>query len=567
MNRVTFGVLMAAATLAVMARADETAAGRYPRRWFYAAYNLQVPANVSVVEQLLERAAKAGYNGMVLADYKLQILDRVPDFYFKHAEQVKRKAASLQIELIPAVFPIGYSSGLLSHDPNLAEGPPVIDAPFVARNGEAVPDGKPVRLVNGDMEYVKGNKILGFSFQDDPGKISFVDRGVVHGGSASCRFENVGKGGSGNGRLIQRVAVRPHTAYRLAAWVRTRDLKPTGDLKLLALGGRNGRPLTFLETKTEATSDWHQIDVVFNSLDETEVNIYAGQWGGGTGTFWLDDLTLREVGLVNVLRRPGCPFTVRNADGTITYEEGKDYAPFADPLLGQVPYAGEYDYDHAAAPLRLTADSRIKEGDRLRVSWYHPIIIHGEQVCCSLVEPKVYELLADQARRVHALFQPATYFFSHDELRVAGWCELSRKSGKTPGQLLAENVGRCAAIVREVNPTARMAVWSDMFDPNHNAVNHYYLVNGDLAGSWNGLPKEITIVNWNSGKAAASLKFFADRGHEQVIAGFYDGDERNFRHWQEAAKGIDGVNGFMYTTWQSRYQLLERYGELMRNAR
>jgi len=29
-------------------------------------------------------------------------------------------------------------------------------------------------------------------------------------------------------------------------------------------------------------------------------------------------------------------------------------------------------------------------------------------------------------------------------------------------------------------------VWSDMFDPLHNAVDHYYAVKGSLKDSWKG---------------------------------------------------------------------------------
>ena len=77
-------------------------------------------------------------------------------------------------------------------------------------------------------------------------------------------------------------------------------------------------------------------------------------------------------------------------------------------------------------------------------------------------------------------------------------------------------------IVRDLDPKANIVIWSDMFDPNHNAVDRYYAVNGSLKGSWEGLPADVTIVNWNSGKAADSLKFFAGRGHKQILAGFYD---------------------------------------------
>jgi hypothetical protein len=109
-----------------------------------------------------------------------------------------------------------------------------------------------------------------------------------------------------------------------------------------------------------------------------------------------------------------------------------------------------------------------------------------------------------------------------------------------PGRLLADNVRRCVALVKEVNPKARLVIWSDMFDPNHNAVERYYLVNGPLTGSWEGLPREVIVANWNGGKRSESLRWFAGRGHEQVIAGYYDDGLEDFRRWDEAARGVSG---------------------------
>src|SRR5207244_1101853 len=81
--------------------------------------------------------------------------------------------------------------------------------------------------------------------------------------------------------------------------------------------------------------------------------------------------------VTNVLRRPGCPFVVASADGKVVYEEGKDYLPVRDPRLGRSPWAGEYSFRHKGPTLQLTEASRIKGGERLRVSWYHPILTHG----------------------------------------------------------------------------------------------------------------------------------------------------------------------------------------------
>jgi hypothetical protein len=177
-------------------------------------------------------------------------------------------------------------------------------------------------------------------------------------------------------------------------------------------------------------------------------------------------------------------------------------------------------------------------------------------------EPKVFEIVEDQIRRVNDLFQPKTFFLSHDEIRVAGWSEPEMASGKTSGELLADNVRRCCEIIKKQNPQARLCIWSDMFDPHHNAKDQFYLVRGDLADSWEGLPKDMLIINWNSGQAAKSLPFFADRGHGQVVAGYYDAPPERIKVWLAAGdstKSAGSIRGVMYTTWQSNFADLEKF--------
>jgi hypothetical protein len=544
-----------------LARAAEKDGPRYRFRWVYVATNLLVDKNADQLISLIGRAEKAGYNGILLDDYKFNKLGEMPRNYFKNVARVRKAAAAAKIEIIPAVFPIGYSAGLLGHDPNLAEGMEVKEAPFVVKGRQAVllPD-PPVRVVNGDFEEVKGSRFTGFSYQDGPGRTTFPDRKVVHHGRVACRMQAPGKRKvPGNCRVIQSVKVRPHACYRLSCWVKTENLKTSG-FRLLAQGtGKEGRQLTFHETRLKATLDWTPVEVIFNSQKESGVDLYAGMWGGFSETLWLDELQVEEVALVNVLRRTGCPLSVASADGKTVYKEGKDYEPVRDRRMNQ-----DYDFRHPGAPLRLTANSRIKDGDRLRVSWYHPVVVHGSQVMCCLTEPKVYDLLRDQARRVQDLLQPKTFALSHDEIRVANWCRTCLKTKQTPGALLAANVRRCVAILKEVNPRARIVVWSDMFDPFHNAVDRYFLVNGSWKGSWEGLPREVIIANWNSDKARESLKWFAGRGHTQIIAGYYDSGLENFKNWDATARGVPKVDGFMYTTWMAKYGDLEAYGKAMR---
>jgi hypothetical protein len=538
--------------------ADDT---RYDRRWVWVMSNMLVEKEADRVVALIERAGKAGYNGVVISDYKFNFLDRMPRHYFEHAGRVKEAARRAKVEIIPGIFPIGYGNGLLANDPNLAEGMAVESAPYVVRRGEAILEPEPsARVVNGDLEQTKGDLFAGFGYQDEPGKQTFADRAVVHQGKVSCRMENLGAGPVS--RLIQKVKVRPHACYRLSCWVKTRDLAPTGAFRLLAMGATNGHPLTFHEGGLEPTHDWTRLEVVFNSQDQAEVNLYAGLWGGKSGTIWLDEMALEELSLVNILRRDGCPFRVTSADGKMTYTEGKDFAPVHDPRLGRDPWDGEYRSDHAGPSIRLTPASTIKNGQHLQVSWYHPVSTHGTNVAPCLSEPKVYDLLRNQAQQVEQLFHPRTVFMQHDELRVANWCQACRTRKLTPGALLADNARRCVQILKEVSPNARVVVWSDMFDPTHNAVKDYYLVNGTLEGSWEGLDRSVIIANWNAGKARASLDFFAKRGQSQILAGYYDSDD-NLATWNAAAKGVPGVIGFMYTTWQNKYDDLERYGKAL----
>ena len=101
-----------------------------------------------------------------------------------------------------------------------------------------------------------------------------------------------------------------------------------------------------------------------------------------------------------------------------------------------------------------------------------------------------------------------------------------------------------------------------MFDPTHNAHGDYYLVNGSWSGSWEGLGKDLIVVNWNSGaKSAESLRFFAGRGNRQILAGYYDGKPDSIRAWLATAREAapSSLAGIMYTTWQGRYDDLEAF--------
>jgi len=521
-------------------------------------WNLGRDEDVPEVLRVLEEGARHGINGAVVSCGLDTLCKKSPDF-FRRLEEVKKACEALRMEFIPAVFSVGYGGAALAHDRNLAEGIPVEEALFEVKGAEAHlrPDGT-AGIVNGGFEeYIKGDRLRGYAFHDQPGEISFRDTRVKHGGESSLRLENFTANPHGHGRVMQEVRVRPRRCYRLGLWVRTEGLQPAGAFRILALAGkRELAPRTF---HLPPTGDWQRLTTVFNSLNFESVRLYAGLWGGRAGRVWLDDWTLEEVGLLNVLRRPGTPVTVRSEDGATVYEEGRDYAPPADPRYSP------YRVDREAPPLKILPGGRIRDGQRLRVSWYHPMVIHDSQVTVCMGEPALYEIFDHEAKLLAERVRPRRVLLNMDEVRMGGTCRACR--GRNMAELLGECITRQVAALRRHLPGVEVYIWSDMLDPNHNAHGDYYLVEGDFTGSWERVPKDLTLAVWGGEPREKSLRFFAERGFRTLVACYYDADDlKDVRGWLEVARGTPRVRGFMYTPWQKKYALLPAFGDLLKEG-
>jgi hypothetical protein len=521
---------------AALLLAATTPTGAAPlQRWIYCPSNLLVDKNVDELAMLFHRAGAAGYTHVLLADSKFAKLGDLDERYFRNVARVKALAAENHLELVPALFPIGYSNDILWHDPNLIEGLPVTNALFVVHNGAArLQSELPVTFRGGDFADLKQ-----WDWKDDT---------VVADNGAARVTDPRGK----LARIVAKLKVLPFHQYHISVRIKTQDFHGTPEVKVLPPKGE----LNFNYLKVKATQDWQTHHVVFNSLTNTEVNIYFGCWDGTTGSLWWDDANIEEVGLVNLIRRDGAPLEVRKDDGT-PLAEGRDFERTVDPLMGNHPWNGEYDIYHEPPTIKTS----LPDGTRLRVAYYHAVTIYDGQAGICPSEPRTVELLADQARRMHATWSAKGYFMSHDEIRVFNWCAACQRRHLDAGAILADNVRTCIRLLRAVNPGGRIYVWSDMFDPNHNAHGDYYLVRGDFTGSWEGLDKEVIIVPWYFEKRDASLKWFADRGHAQVIAGYYDAAPERIRDWLASARKVSGVQGVIYTTWEHKYGDLERFAE------
>jgi hypothetical protein len=508
-------LLIVAAICACMcscATAPPAAKKVFPKRWVYVSNPLATDQDVAALRQIVETAAAHGLNGMALAG--LDRIDRQGPEYFVHLKQIKELCDRLGVAIIPSGFGTGYGGALLAHDPNLAEGLAVKRALFVAERGRAV-------------------------FQPERAPIVEASSGVA----PMTRFEKL-------------LAVIPYRNYRLSVRVRGAGIAPGATLEIRADTLDRRRNRCWFEAAFSSGSGWREFTTGFNSASADKLNINFGIEDGLAGKVEIADLRIEEVGLLNVVRRAGTPLAVRGEKEGMVYEEGRDFAPVADPHLN-------FRFDHEGPSIQLTAGSRIREGERLRVDYYPGALIYKDQVPACMSEPKVFEIWSKQFPLIQKYLAPKTYLLSLDEERMGGTCETCRRRRMSMAAMLGDQATRLYDMVQAASPGAEVFVWSDLFDPNHNARGDYYLVDGDYSGSWRYLPKEMQIACWNFDTRDRSLMHFSKLGFKTLGAAYYDADDlTNPEGWLESLDRTPGAVGIMYTTWNNKYKLLPGFGDL-----
>ena len=545
-------LLVALACCAAGAAPMWGASPAYPDRWVYVSTNLASDSELERVAGIARTASEHGLNGMLLSA-GFDSLDLKSPQFLARLERLKSTCDAAGLEIIPLGFSVGYGSGVMAHDRNLAAGQPVRGALFLAGKREArFLSDRAVTIANGGFERAEGGLPAGFTAQ---GRRAALDRQVFHSGHASLRLDDF-SGPEGSVYVAQSVRVQPYRSYRLRAWVKTEGAGPQMLIHLVAQAS-DGRPLSFMELPLAATSDWHELTWGFNSWYADRVEIRAGVSQGKHGRVWIDDLTLEEVGLANVLRRPGTPLAVRNEKTGEVYQEGRDFAPLRDLQL-------DFTWNHDGPSIQLLPGSRIQAGDRLRVDYFHGTTIYRDQVVLDMSEPAVYEIWRRQLPLIEKYLSPRKYFLSMDEVRVGGFCEACRSRHLSMAALLGDCLARQYQMIRAANPGAQVYVWSDMFDPNHNARDQYYLIDGSFEGTWKYLPKDLIVACWYFEKRDLSLGFFSSLGYRTLAGAYYDADDlKNPQAWLESLRRTRGAVGIMYTTWENKYQLLPAFGDLL----
>ena len=547
--------VLCASAVAISSHGAESGRAVYPDRWVYVSRNLTRDQHVSDIRQIAQTASRHGLNGMLLAG-GLEGVGRWPADRLDRLETVKTICAQSRIEIIPIIWSVGYGSGL-GFDRNLAAGLPCEAVPFRVEDRVARLVSDPdLQFANPGFEEHHNNRMKGYRFHDKPGQVSFADTAVFRSGKASLRFENFGTGKHRHARVMQEVAVKPRRQYRVTCWAKTEALEPTKAFKIQVYGPK--RPIAPREFRISPTMNWRRLSLAFNSLHYNKVRVYAGLWGGQSGKLWLDDFSIEEIPLVDILRRPGTPARVTSEDGGIVYEEGRDYEPIVDDKFN----LRRPREDNPV--IRLTAGSRIQNGQRLLVNCYHGVAINRGQVSVCMSEPKLYEYWRQSAKAIKRRLNPDKWFLSMDEIRAGGSCAVCKERNMTMGEILGDCITRQVKIIREVNPRAKVYIWSDMLDHNHNAHGDYYLVDGDFTGSWEHVPKDLVIACWYFKKRRESMRFFSGLGFETLAGAYYDGDTLdNIKGWLDTINRTPKCRGIMYTTWRNKYKLLPGFGDLV----
>ena len=560
-------IVLAALALCAIGAFGIGGEGRFPVRWFFMARAVVEMEDVAFITNIVDKAASCGYNGMMLAG--MDDVDIWPGWRRKRLEIVRRACEERNVELVPMIWTIGYCT-MQSRDVNLAEGLGVSGIPYERRGNKAVfapSGGGDVLRGDGGFEESSGNgpKALprGWDAWDHVGTVVAMDGDVRHSGGKSMRLSRFDVADGGQARLLHKpISLRPNSQYAITGWVRASDdFAPRSAFRVQVSQNGNFFSISSVLPKTKS-GEWVRFAVPILVQEEGPILLYVGTWEAKRGTVWVDDVRVEDIGICGVLRRAGCPFSVHDAVTGKEYEEGRDYGKVAPLASVRFSPGGK------SLELQIPEGSRIPADGKLLVGGYVPITVkNGIQCSTCMSEPSLYGYFRKSAEGLKAALNPKTWFLSMDEIRMGGTCAACRARNTDMAHILGECVTRQHAIIKSIDPDARICIWSDMFNPAQNARDRIYYCKGSFAGSWRLIPHDIVMVDWYGAKYAESLPFWRKEGFSVIGASYYDApmDTRSARDIAAMAAQPNTL-GAVYTTWREDYRKLGEFSALLMSA-
>eukprot|EP01052_Picozoa_sp_SAG31_P017178 SAG31_NODE_1164_length_9581_cov_16.106623_2_plen_723_part_00 len=555
---------------------------------------------------------------------------------------------------------------------NLVEPISFRDTEFiVGHNGELeLQDSMAKALNNANFDPPADGDQFDHWVQDLPGNRTFVDREVRRGGrGASLRIGPGAGDGMAMQTLtvpsfrLAKVSfwakTKNFSAIQYNVEVRTLDVDAHASCQLARGDNRNangltvsrencavrmqmGRRLSWWPLVLNSTQDWTQYMYTTPTWSES-CGIFLGIEDRGTpqsGNIWFDDVKVEEIALLNVVRRQGAPVSAKLATSGGKLVEGRDISRVEDPFWQRFRYNNATDSPnlHAMPKLRVLSGSKLQPGDKILLSYYALVPVYQGTAASCLTHPAITDYMQQNMRALGSSNGGFPgYLMSYDEMRTGNTCEICAGHGGTAGELLASHLTNATRIAEEMVGKDK-PLWicekmcffffaciprlytmfcylksgsssgDDMFNPYHNAHDDYFLINGTVAGSWEGIPPQVQVMNWgppisckcggfgspvyhhelppgtcpchisrptpggSSGTTtdyAAGLRFFAHRGLRQTFAGYYDSRNGSGSAALEVelARGIPNITGWMYTTWNNEYDNMCDYSATIRRLR
>ncbi|MGA8025624.1 MAG: hypothetical protein WB992_00650 [Bryobacteraceae bacterium] len=561
-----FVILLALFSAGVTAQTQPTPPAS-PELWYWHHSYLVTDDAVDSSKALIDKAVSAGYTGVVFWDSSFDFMGNPswPADNEDRMHEVMKYAAKKHLKVIALGAPFGWSNDILRVNKNWAEAQRVTGSRF-----QVDASGKRLTFRNSFPGTANSGFELGktdwFELNDPGVGVSTV----AHAGKASAVIVNA----PANARLRQKLPLKLWRQYHLRLFFKSSNFRGSPMVSVLDSSDLNRVRLN-ASINAGGNHDWTSLDYTFDSQDSTEAYLYLGVWGGSAGTLWFDDIQVEETALVYVERRAGAPIKVYDfEDPDKVYREGADYNYISDPYMA----SGEASFHlyHDAPSVTLPAGTHLSPGQVVAIDSYSVFPVpYNDQVGMCLTEPGVWQWLERNARAVKKVVPAGSgILMAYDEMRQLNSCASCRAKHMSAGQLLAWSVGQSVSLYESVFPGSPLYIWNDMFDPYHNAHGHYFYAEGDIAGSWKGVPSSVTIMNWNLDHLKDSLTWFSGLdsrqpiAHRQIIAGYYDNGNGALTAQQEVAEatGIPGVIGLMYTTWSDDYSQMHAFSAAARSA-
>jgi hypothetical protein len=568
-NRQFFGVSALLVAFGFARRAEAPVPQRQAMQlWYFHHSYLVTDSALETSKALVDKAAVLGYNGIAIWDSSFNFMgsDSWPSKNEDRMRELMKYAVSKHMSVLATPGPFGLSNEVLRANPNWVEGQHVIGAQF------RVDQARKLLIFQNSFPGLQNS---GF----ESGKsdwFSLSDSGVgVNAVARTGKTSGVVVDAPGNARFYQKFSLTPWRQYHVRLFFKSSRFRGSAMLSVFDASDIKKVRLTAYLDAT-GTHDWTQVDYIFNSQDSVEGALYFGVWGGSSGIVWFDDVQIEETALVYVVRRAGTPVKVYDpANPATVYREGVDYNFICDPRMMSTrsPFTDVY---HDPAPVTLPRGTHLKPGQIVLIDFYAAFPVpHENGVSMCMTEPGVLKWLTQNAQAIKKVLPPGqNVLISYDEIRQMNSCASCKAKNMTAGQLLAWSVRQTLETYHSIVPGATLYEWNDMFDPYQNARDNYYYVEGDLFGSWKGLPSYVRILNWNLADLKNSLKWFSGMdarqpvAHQQIIAGYYDNHDgaASARSILADAADIPGISGVMYTTWADDYSQLESFAKTARAA-